>query len=164
MTSDKFTWNQLLVCQESRAHGYRRCPALWKILLGKKHTNHYTVWATVSIKLSKRRVFSLFCFLGDLGESIRWCPMNLQGDQSWEILSSDTFISSCLTGRVSVISHFPSSSSWWSSKVRSEYLWAVCLRTFDWQAAELLFAKQAAAVCLACAKTLCVDHFPGILA
>lgn len=52
--------------------------------------------------------------------------------------------------------------AWWLSKVRSGYSWCVSLRTFDWQSAELLSAKKAAAVCLACAKTLYVDHFPGI--
>lgn len=42
--------------------------------------------------------------------------------------------------------------------------WSVCLGTFDWHTAELLLARKAAAVCLACAKTLYVDRFSGLLA
>lgn len=98
-----------------------------------------------------------------LGENVGWCTMDLHRRPEWRNSFCSNFILCYFIGVISAISQ-KSSLSWWPSKVRRGCPWSVSLRAFDWQTAELLFAGKAAAVCLACAKTLYVDHFSGILA
>lgn len=105
----------------------------------------------------------------DLGDGVGWRTVDLQrrpeSRNSFQQEFYCVLFHSVGAGGVSSVSHFLSSWSRWPSKVRKgPPPWSVSLRTFDWQAAELLFSPKAVAVCLACAKTLHVDCFLGVWA
>lgn len=118
------------------------------------------------VELSKSRATKSVFFFPDRphlpsgGESIGWCTIDLQKKPKVE----KSLLKIILFCWGDFFCQPLFSLPWWPRKVRSGYSWSVSLRTFDWQSAELLSEKKkkAAAVCLACANPLYIDHFPGI--